>query len=476
MIIRRAVPVYASSLIEVVRCHLAAAGAPARMVPAAPGTPASLREVLEARLTDPRRPRGIRHSLGSLVSVLVAGVACGYSSPLAIAGAAAGWDRDVLAAHGTRRNPVTGLHEPPSASTLGRLPALLDADELEAGLSACLAPVALDPRLAARIAARAAAGSQPSGGKKKRRRKPPAAEALRETRADGLARAAPGHPWLDAAITGDPQHRPARCAVGVDGKERKLAKAGGKKKVHLLGAVTHVTGLVIGQDKVAKAGKANEITHFKPLLEPLPLENVVITADAMQATRENARWTVEHKHAHYLVPVLGNQPGLYAALDALDWENTPVAAATSEITRGRTETRTIRVLPAPAQPGFPHARQAILLERYVTIKKNGRWVMRNCEAVLYVTSLDAAQASPADLLAYARGHWTIEHLHWLRDVVWHEDKSTIRTGNAPQVMSALTNLVITLFRLQGVIKITEETRRNAQNPRRPLQLLALRPG
>ena len=61
-------------------------------------------------------------------------------------------------------------------------------------------------------------------------------------------------------------------------------------------------------------------------------------------------------------------------------------------------------------------------------------------------------------------------------MVWHEDKSTIRTGNAPQVMSALTNLVITLFRLQGVNKITEETRRNAQNPQRPLQLLALRPG
>jgi len=162
--------------------------------------------------------------------------------------------------------------------------------------------------------------------------------------------------------------------------------------------------------------------------------------------------------------VLGNQPGTYAALDALDWENTAVAAATSEISRGRIETRTIRVLPAPAGLGFPYARQAILLERYVTIKKNGRWVMRNCEAVLYVTSLDAGQASPADLLAYARGHWQVEHLHWLRDVVWREDKSTLRTGNAAQVMSALTNLVITLFRLQGVTKITAETRRNAQNP------------
>src|SRR6266404_2151758 len=138
MIIRRAVPVYASSLMEVVRCHLGAAGAP----PAPPATapaPAPLREVLAARLTDPRKPRGIRHSLGSLVSVLVAGVACGYSSVLAIARAAAGWDQDVLAAHGTGRNPVTGADEPPSASSLGRLPALLDADELEAGLSACLA-------------------------------------------------------------------------------------------------------------------------------------------------------------------------------------------------------------------------------------------------------------------------------------------------------------------------------------------------
>ena len=134
----------ASSLIEAVRCHLGAAGAP----------PVPLREVLGAWLTDPRKPRGIRHSLGSLVSVLVAGVACGYSSPLAIAGAAAGWDQEVLAAHGTRRNPVTRLHEPPSASTLGL--ALLDAGELEAGLSAWLAPAALDPRLAARIAARAA--------------------------------------------------------------------------------------------------------------------------------------------------------------------------------------------------------------------------------------------------------------------------------------------------------------------------------
>jgi hypothetical protein len=71
----------------------------------------------------------------------------------------------------------------------------------------------------------------------------------------------------------------------VDGKERKGAKAGGNRKVHLLAAVTHVPGIVIAQDKVAKAGKANEITHFRPLLAPLPLDGVVVTSDAMQANR-----------------------------------------------------------------------------------------------------------------------------------------------------------------------------------------------
>ncbi|MGH3124538.1 MAG: ISAs1 family transposase [Streptosporangiaceae bacterium] len=443
-------------------------------MPAETAGPTSLREVLERRLTDPRRRRGVRHALASLVSVLVTGVACGYPSFTAIAEAAAGWDQEVLAALGTSRNRVTGGRVPPSASTLGRLPALLDADELEAALTELLAgPALASPPPAVRPGSPDPAKA---GGKPPRRRKPPAGELLREVSEAGLVRAAPAHPWLDPAVIGDSGHRPAVRAVGVDGKERRLAKAGGKKKVHLLAAITHHGGAVISQDRVAKAGKANEISHFRPLLEPLPLDGVVITSDAMQAQRGHARWLIAGKNAHYMFPILGNQPGTYQQLDTLAWGNAPVAAATIDVKRGRIETRTIQVLPAPPDLDFPGASQAVLIERYVTIRKNGQWVTRNCEAVLYLTSLEPGQASPAGLLAIIRGHWRIEHLHWLRDVIWEEDKSTIRTGNAPQVMSAITNLVITLFRIQGVTKIKAETRRNAQDPRRPLQLLVLRPG
>jgi predicted transposase YbfD/YdcC len=452
----------ASSLIEAVRRHLGGGEEP---------EPAPLRRALAARLTDRRKRRGIRHELAPVMSVLVTGAAGGHRGPLAIAEAAAGWDQELLAAHGCRISPATGLRIAPSARTLYRVPEELDADEFEAALTAALADVALDPQVTARAAARRQEELD-KGKEKKRKRKAPAARKLREERQDGWFRAHPSHPWLDPAVTGDPGHVPARHGVAVDGKERKGAKAGGKKKVHLLAAVSHVPGIVIAQDRVAKSGKANEVTHFRPLLAPLPLGDALVTADAMQTTRDNALFLRKDKNAHYLLPVLGNQPGLRDQMDALPWETAPVAAATSEISRGRIETRTVRVLPAPPGTGFQDARQALLIERYTTYRKKGQWHTR-AEAVLYITSLDAAETTPEDLLAHVRGHWRVEHAHWLRDVIWKEDKSLIRTGNAPQIMSAIANLVISLFRIHGVTSYTAETRRCAQDPRRALQMLDL---
>ena len=64
-------------------------------------------------------------------------------------------------------------------------------------------------------------------------------------------------------------------------------------------------------------------------------------------------------------------------------------------------------------------------------------------------------------------------------MIWKEDKSLIRTGNAPQVWSAIANLIISLFRIHGVTSYTAKTRRCAQDPGRALQILdltALSPG
>jgi predicted transposase YbfD/YdcC len=43
-----------------------------------------------------------------------------------------------------------------------------------------------------------------------------------------------------------------------------------------------------------------------------------------------------------------------------------------------------------------------------------------------VTSLTAAQASPARLADWIRGHWGIQALHHLRDVTFAEDACQVR--------------------------------------------------
>jgi predicted transposase YbfD/YdcC len=81
-------------------------------------------------------------------------------------------------------------------------------------------------------------------------------------------------------------------------------------------------------------------------------------------------------------------------------------------------------------------------------------------------------AGPATLAAWARGHReTGNKLHWVRDVTCQEDKSLVRTGNAPRVMATPRSLAISLLRLDGHDNIAAASRHHARDPQRALTLL-----
>lgn len=109
---------------------------------------------------------------------------------------------------------------------------------------------------------------------------------------------------------------------------------------------------------------------------------------------------------------------------------------------GRHETREVYPFEiTPAQTGFPHSVQAAIILRTTHHLKT---VSVTEETEIVFSSRPAAQMDAAQLQAFRRGHWGIETVHYVRDVTFGEDASTVRTGNAPQNLAALRNLVMGL--------------------------------
>ena len=262
--------------------------------------------------------------------------------------------------------------------------------------------------------------------------------------------------------------------VAVDGKTVRGAVGPGGHQPHLLAAATHADQLVLAQVEVG--AKSNEIPKFAPLLAQLAatgvdLRRVVVTADALHCQRAHAQWLHE-RGAGFVFTTKLNQPTLYAALDALPWTNVEIGHREIEHARGRITTRTIQVLPAPADLPFPHVKQTWLIERYV---HDPAGTLLSAMTALGVTNLDHDHAGPADLATMVRRHWGIESLHWLRDTVYREDDSRAATRSGPRVMAALRNLSIGALHLAGRRDITEATRWAARAIHRPFQLLGLTP-
>ena len=79
-----------------------------------------------------------------------------------------------------------------------------------------------------------------------------------------------------------------------------------------------------------------------------------------------------------------------------------------------------------------------------------------------ITSVPRSLAKAAQLLAWWRGHWGIENRsHYVRDVTFGEDASRLRSGSAPEIMSALRNASIGMLRCMGTTNMAFALRANA---------------
>jgi predicted transposase YbfD/YdcC len=273
---------------------------------------------------------------------------------------------------------------------------------------------------------------------------------------DALDRVLGAWLWTRAVRAG------GRLVIAIDGKTVRGAKNKAGKAPHLVAALAHGIGAVLGQ--VAVDEKSDEIPAVRDLLKAFSsLTSAVITIDAMHTQHDTAQ-VILGRGADYVMTVKANMPTLYKQLRKLPWPAVPSVSAVST-DHGRRTRRTIKAALAPAWIEFDGAARVAQLRRTVT--KKGR---KTVEVVYLITS--DRDASPAVLAARVQGHWHIENkLHWVRDVTYQEDKSLVRTGNAPRVMATLRSLAISLLRLDGHANIAAANRHHARDPERTLKLL-----
>ncbi len=119
-------------------------------------------------------------------------------------------------------------------------------------------------------------------------------------------------------------------------------------------------------------------------------------------------------------------------------------------------------------PGFA---QALCVQRRITHEATGK---THTERAYAITSLASTAAAPAQLLVLWREHGHIENrLHFMRDVTFDEDRSTVRAGDIPQVIAALRSTAIGVARLHGATNVAAACRRYAAQPARALTAIGL---
>lgn len=274
--------------------------------------------------------------------------------------------------------------------------------------------------------------------------------------------------------------------LSYDGKTMR-AVSGEAATRHILSFFSHDTHLALGQ--VGVTGKGREIPAFEQLLKQGEAGDLIagtlLLGDALHTQKATVK-TILKAGADYLFVVKGNQRQLGRAitteldtaermdLDYFEYKDTK---------RQRDVTTTVTVLHAESQPGqevLTALKRANHWDGVATIGQLHRTGTRlgkdgtvhqidECIGIISSRTLSAKEVA-----VHLRNHWCIENnLHWTKDVVFSEDRHTLRRGNAPQVMSWLRSMVISLCNVLKLKSISDTIHNLEKSPKLLEQFLRM---
>jgi predicted transposase YbfD/YdcC len=240
--------------------------------------------------------------------------------------------------------------------------------------------------------------------------------------------------------------------IAIDGKtsRRTHARRKGREPLHLVSAWATRQRIVLGQE--AGDNKSNEITAIPLLLERLELTGALVTIDAM-GTQTDIAEKIVGLGGDYLLALKANRPVLHRDVAAF-FDDPPADMLepkhnTTDGDHGRVEQRRHVVCHKvdwlfsdrryADEPRFPDLAMIGMVE--TCVGRNGT-VAHERRYYLSSTTLDAKTFAAA-----VRSHWGVENrLHWVLDVVFHDDLARLRSLNGPQNMAVVKHMAINLVR------------------------------
>ena len=252
--------------------------------------------------------------------------------------------------------------------------------------------------------------------------------------------------WLEEARL----YKSGGRLVNIDGKTIRGSSIPEEERpaYHVVSAWVHENEMVLGQ--LAVEEKSNEITAIPLLLDRLDIQGDIVTIDAMGCQKEIAS-KIRAKGADYVLSVKDNHPTLHEDIqDYFEWAKREPDKIKAEHWTGSVEKGHGRI----------ERREITAITDVEWLRKAGKWkdlstiIRYRCTRILkdekttcdrfYISSFETTPEQFAYLL---RNHWSIENrLHWMLDVLFREDASTIGKGNAPLNLNVLRKTALSCLK------------------------------
>jgi predicted transposase YbfD/YdcC len=256
--------------------------------------------------------------------------------------------------------------------------------------------------------------------------------------------------------------------IPIDGKtlRHSFDTAAKQSAIHMVSAWASHNRLVLGQVKVDS--KSNEITAIPALLRLLDIQGCIVTIDAMGCQTAIAAQIIG-QGGEYVLSLKGNQESVHTDVGlffdhalATRFEGIAYGYCESvEKDHGRLEARRFWQVNlsdldgrwADVQEKWKGLRSLVRVESVREV--GGR---KSVEVRYFLSSVSGKVRKVAEAV---RCHWGIENsVHWVLDVVMHEDASRIRKDNSPQNLATVRHIALNLLRQEPGCKRSVRAKRH----------------